>query len=143
METIHNRRRDDSGFTLLELMFAGGIMAMSMSLLFGSLVGLFVTGGLTESQAIAVTHLSSVTEELNTLSFEQVMAYAPPAFGNLGSAEVVEVRCQDAGGEMLTLPVDAVTAANLPNPLTIQVVVTWQDQRGYTFTKTASQQFYR
>jgi len=142
MET-RTRCKNNSGFTLLELMFAGGIMAMSMSLLFGSLIGLSVTGGLTESQAIAVTHLSSVAEELNTMSFTQLAAYAPPTFGNLGSAETIEVRCQDASGAMLTLPVDAATASNLPNPLTVQVVVTWQDQRGYTFTKTATQQIYR
>jgi hypothetical protein len=69
--------------------------------------------------------------------------YTPPTFGNLGSSENIVVRCQAADGTLVNFPVDAATAATLPNPLTVQCVVTWQDQRDFTYTKTVTQQFYR
>jgi len=132
------------GFTLLELMFAVGILAGTLSLLFGSLLSVSLAGGITEDRAVAVTHLSSVMEELSTLSFDQMMAYAPPVFGNLDDNESITLECLDADGGIIPLPADPATlGVTLPNPLVIQCRVTWTAENNRTLSRMAARAFYR
>lgn len=142
-ERQRNVRDPEAGLTLLELMFAGAVLAIALSMLFGTLVGMTVTSGLAQSRSIAVTHATSVMEELRALPFPQMVEYTPPTFGNLGTAESITMKCQSSDGTLVSFPVAPEVAEMLPNPLTVQCVVTWQDQRDFTYTKTVTQQFYR
>lgn len=137
-------KKHDEGMTLLELMFAAGVTAMVLSLLFGSLVSVSVAGGVTANRAAAVAHLSSVMEELKTLAFNDLLTYQPPDFADLGPTEIIQVRCYYSDGTHITLPVDPATIATpLPNPFPVQCIVQWQDARGHWVIKTATQLFYR
>jgi len=141
---IAKARKHNEGMTLLELMFAAGVTAMVLSLLFGSLVSVSVAGGVTANRGAAAAHLSSVMEELKTLSFNDLLIYQPPDFADLGPTEVIQVKCYYSDGTSIALPVDPATITTpLPNPLPVQCIVQWQDARGHWVVKTATQLFYR
>ena len=137
------RLREDRGVTLLELMFACGIMAMALSLLFGSMVTISLANKVTEDRGIAVTHLASVMEEIRATP-AALFSYVPPPLTGAGWAEAVQVRCYDATGEAITLPVDADTLTTpLPNPLRVECTATWHDEKGHEFSLSASEWVYR
>ena len=141
---MNPRMTNDSGLTLLELMLAAGILSLALASLFGSLVTMSVAGGLTEDRAVAVTHLSSVLEEVRSLSYNEVLAYQPPAFGNLGTSELITVECFKDDGTAVLLPVLPTSlTAPLPNPLQVRCSVAWNDPRGHALRMRASQSLYR
>ena len=138
------KRPDESGLTLLELMMAAGVMALALAFLFGSLITISVAGGLTENRASAVTHLSSVLEEIRGLSYDELLAYQPPAFNNLAPTEAITVECYKEDGSALQLPVNPDSLTNpLPNPLQVRCTVAWNDPRGHALQQRASQLIYR
>ena len=55
-ETVRIKR---AGFTLLELMFAAGVLATALAILFGSLVTMYTLGEVNEGRTKASNHLSS------------------------------------------------------------------------------------
>ena len=135
---------DESGLTLLELMFAAGVMALALAFLFGSLITIAVAGGLTENRACAVTHLSSVLEEIRGLGYDELLAYQPPVFNNLAPTETITVECYKGDGTTLQLPVNPDSVTNpLPNPLQVRCTVAWNDPRGHALQQRASQLVYR
>ena len=140
--------RDESGMTLLELMFAAGVLAMTLSFLFGSLVTITTAGDATASRSVATTHLTSVAEELRGLAYTQLVTYTAPTFTNPLRNEVVRVSCLTADGTLLALPTSPALAQKafgltIPNPLTVQCKITWNDSKGHALTKTISQQYRR
>jgi type II secretory pathway pseudopilin PulG len=138
------KRSDESGLTLLELMMASGIMALALAFLFGSLIAISLASGLTENRASAVTHLSSVLEEVRGLSYNELLAYEPPDFHNLAPTEAITVECYKDDGTPLQLPVNPDTLTNpLPNPLQVRCTVAWNDPRGHALQMRASQLVYR
>lgn len=140
---IRNKPSGEAGFTLLELMFAAGILGMALAFLFGSLVTVSVASRATEDQGVAVTHLTSVLEELRARSFDDLLTYEPPTFGNLNDTEQITVRCFKSDGSALTLPSTLTLTEPLPNPLQVQVQVTWQASQGRVFSKAATQFLFR
>ena len=138
-----NRLREDRGVTLLELMFACGIMAIALSLLFGSMVTISLANKVTESHAIAATHIISVMEEIRSAP-ATVLSYVPPTLGGGGAGAAIEVQCYAAGDEPITLPVavDAVTTV-FPNPLHVECTAKWLDERGHEFSLAASEWIFR
>jgi type II secretory pathway pseudopilin PulG len=141
---MNPRLTNESGLTLLELMLAAGIMALALASLFGSLVTVSVAGGLTEDRAVAVTHLSSVVEEIRSLSYNELLAYLPPTFNNLATTEHITIECMKSDGTALQLPVDPASLTTpLPNPLEVRCTVAWNDPRGRSLHFRASQMIYR
>lgn len=148
------RMHGESGMTLLELMFACGVVAMAMSFLFGSLLSLNVVGDLSQSRGLAVNHLSSVMEDLRHLSLEQLTEYAPPTLFGVGVLERVEAQLHASDGTVIPLPVPSEMFASaadpasmldaaLPNPCRMDVTLTWMDERGHAFSVSASEMRYR
>ena len=88
--------KEERGLTLLELLFASGVLAMTLSLLFGSMVNVSLANNATAGRAVAVTHVSSVMEEVRATNSDLLLAYVPPQFEGLGVAEIIEVQCYDA-----------------------------------------------
>ncbi|HEX72139.1 MAG TPA: type II secretion system protein, partial [Candidatus Hydrogenedentes bacterium] len=76
--TMTNKRRHNAGMTLLELMFASGIIAVALSVLFGGLISVSMIGRLNESRMAAAVALSGVMDELNTLPLTMIAKYVPP-----------------------------------------------------------------
>lgn len=148
------RVRSEDGMTLLELMFACGVVAMALSFLFGSLLSLNVVGDLSQSRGLAVNHLSSVMEDLRHLSLEQLTEYAPPTLFGVGVLERVEAQLHASDGTVIPLPLPAellasatdpaaMLDATLPNPCRMDVTLTWMDERGHAFSVSASEMRYR
>lgn len=133
--------KNDSGLALLELLFAAGIMALAISLLYGSLLNVSSVGRLSENQALAVSRISSISEELRSASVDELLTYVPPEFAGLGVAESVQLACVDSAGEEIELPFEGTEEEldnPLPNPVEVLVTVNWQDERGHTFTISGS-----
>ena len=139
--------------TLIELMFACGILAMTLSFLFSSLLGISVIGRLSESRTSASTTISSLLEEIQTMSYDDLLAYEAPDIEGPGVAHTVKVECVlpgdslagTEGGESsseeistLELPLPETFSGTLPNPLEIRVTLTWREASGHTFRASAS-----
>lgn len=146
--------KSQSGMTLLELMFALGIVAMSLAMIFGSLISVMIMGRVSESKTEAAAVLSSIMEELQAQSFETLVKYTPPAMHGPGVKYDVDIHCVvsppaddtplgETVGELLPetlvpLPLPLTFTAALPNPLEVRAEITWQEDSGHVFKSTAS-----
>ncbi len=138
------RWTNESGMTLMELMLASGVMAVSLTFLFGSLLTISAAGDITANRTIAVTHVSTVMEQVRTLTYDELLAYQPPVFVGLGMSETVHVEYYQADGTTVVPPIAPGALANpLPNPLTVKCTVTWYDPRGHAFRQVGSEMVYR
>lgn len=132
-------RSPQSGMTLVEVMIAAGIVAVAFLLAMESFVSISLASDISEDQAVAVATVSSLLEELRSLSFDELMAYQPPASESLGATTVIGVVCYDAAGAAHTLPLDPATLATpLPNPLEVEVTVVWRDTKWHPFAMRAA-----
>ena len=137
--------KNQDGMTLLELMFALGIVAMSLAMIFGSLISVMIMGRVSESKTEAAAVLSSIMEELQSESFETLMKYTPPDMYGPGVKYDVAINCvvTSGTGELATevlvpLPLPSTYTAALPNPLELRVEITWQEDSGHVFKSTTS-----
>ncbi len=164
---MKHKRRRNQGLTLIELMLALGISATALSMMFVSLMTLSVIGQLNESRAMATASVASVLEEVNNLSFAELLEYVPPELEVPGVAYAVEVaavlpgdlygdypdypdypdysREEGWGGttggiseETIPLPLDENFDGELPNPVEIRVVISWEEASGHVFQVTGS-----
>jgi len=136
--TMTSRKlKNNSGMTLIELMLACGVMALALSLLFGSLISMRVIGEVSEERTAAVTAASNVLEELRTKNLTQLMASELKLPYGPGVKRAVTVRIVDSNGSQVTLPSN-MAVANLPNPLEVQALVIWEDQRGRVYSHSSS-----
>jgi type II secretory pathway pseudopilin PulG len=130
---------NESGVTLIELMFAVGIMAMALAFIFGSLIDVAKASDLTQSRSVAVTHVATVMEEVQSLGYDALLAYQPPQLRGLGYSETIQVQCIKADGTAIQLPVSAASLTQpLPNPLQVECTVGWRDEKGHSFSLKAS-----
>jgi len=150
---------EESGVTLLELMFAAGVLATALSMLFASLIGIAAMGRLTQQREAATTYVSTVMEELQHEDFEGLMLYVPPPFEGHGLRQpTVVVECFDADGAPIELPLAVggegegegegepeggesspeVDPDDLPNPLEVRTTVIWTNTRGQEFSVSAA-----
>lgn len=128
--------------TLLELMMAAGVLTLTLSYVFGSLLSVTAAGGVTEGRSVAATQVSSVFESMHGMSYSALIACQPPVFTAL-RAENVTLECFKTDGTALTLPTTyTLLATPLPNPIPIRCTITWQDERGRSLSSTATQLFY-
>jgi hypothetical protein len=134
----------ESGLSLLELMFAAGVLVMGFVLVFGAVFSISEANDVTEDRATAIAQLASVMEEIRRASYSELLEYDPPAPQGLDEDATFEVKCFDGEGAPMDLPVaaDSMPGA-LPNPCEIQVTVTWHDRRGRTLASTSSALYRR
>jgi len=146
MTGLKNQRRgkhNSRGFTLLELMFAAGIVGLALVFLFGSLITISLASTLVQNRSVAATHISTVMEELHGLNLQQMLTYTPPAFQNLGLTETVQLEAVQSDGSVLTLPVNPAVVGPLPNPLEIRCRVSWIAAENRPLSLEASRFYYR
>ena len=138
------RWREETGITIIEVMFVTGIMVLVLSLLFGSMISLAELDGLAQGRETATTHLSTVLEQLRRAGREELPAYTPPVFDGLGGTEKITVECFDprlgpGAGAAIPLPVNPNSLAEpLPDPLEVRVTIAWIGPRGRTCSISAS-----
>lgn len=138
---MHIRRSRTSGMTLLELMIASGMLALAMSMVFGSLISISVIGTISESRVDAANAVSSVLEQVRTMSYQELLEYAPPELTRPGVDRTVTLECFNAAGQSVSLPLSTTLLSNppsLPNPLEIKATVIWEDEAGHLYSKYAT-----
>ncbi len=152
---MRRKLQQNSGMTLLELLFASGITATALSMIFGALIGISVMGELNESQALAASTVAGVMEEIRTLSFEELKNYTPPNLHGPGISYLIQVDAMLPGEgsdteteaaegtttseiKALPLPLPSEFDEELPNPLELRVTLTWQEDSGHAFKMTAA-----
>ena len=149
----------NAGMTLVELMFATGISAVAMSMIFGGLMSITVVGRMNQHRLEAANTLASIIEEINSMPHEDLLAYSPPELYGPGVAQSVLVECllpkgeesefreEDWGTETqvmpgesktLLLPLSEELEVELPNPLEIRVTLTWQEENGQALQAISS-----
>ncbi|HIJ65535.1 MAG TPA: type II secretion system protein [Candidatus Hydrogenedentes bacterium] len=136
MRRTRERFHGETGLTLLELMFAAGVMVVAFVLLFQSIVSMSDARRVTEERAVAMSHIASIMEEIADTSYERLLEYSPPEFSGLYT-ENFEIRCYYDDGGVVTLPVAGLEVP-LPNPTEVEVVVTWRTVRGRPATASAT-----
>jgi hypothetical protein len=136
MDMVEKRQKNNAGLTLLELMFASGIVAMALALLFGSLISMRVMGQANEDQVKATAFLGSILEEVNALAFDQLGAITTPTNllgpGKTRNRNIVlafTVPKSDGSISSYALPYTG-DISLIPNPVEVKVTLTWQDEVG-------------
>lgn len=119
---------DKSGMTLLELMVASGVMVIALVLLFQCLISMSRLRALSEQRAIAMSHANTIMEEIGNLDYAGLLAYVPPTLGGLNGL-AVEIRCHYDAENYVVVPVAALEDP-LPNPVEVEVAISWRDIRG-------------
>ena len=128
--------RKKNGFTLVELMFACGVVAMSMGVLFGALVSVGVSGQVSEGKTQATAYMASVLEQVRYTPRETLLAFSPSAPPqDPGYTMAMALEALDANGSPVRLPLaDASAGASLPNPLCVRATVVYTTPRGNLFS---------
>jgi len=136
--------RNNEGMTLLELMFASGILAMALSMLFGSLISISVLSSIAEDRTVAAAQVASMAEEIRTLNFDTLLDYVPPPVDGPGASRVMVIEVFDANGTAIAVPLDA-SGANptLPNPLEVKITMVWETNGGRVYSSYVSTQVGR
>lgn len=140
---IYTGLNPDDGMTLLEVTFAAGILAMTLSLLFGSLISISLVARLNEDKTIANTELVSVLEKVSQMPLEELVKYEPPTLDRPGVKRAVSLVCFDREGAPVNLPLPRedgkpAETPDLPNPLEVQAVLLRSSPSGHVFQSTAT-----
>lgn len=151
MDEMKLKFNKESGMTLIELMFAAGVMAVALSMLFGSLINVSAMGKMTESRSTAAADLATVLEQLENLpTTADLVAYQPPDFNTMGPLETVKVEILFSDDTTLELPLDEnalpmgmTDVLDLPNPLLLRCTVSWYSAQGHPMSLRGSRTFYR
>jgi len=131
------RRR---GFTLIELMIASGVVAMSMGVMFGSLVSIGALGQVAEGKTEATAYMMSVLEQVRTMPRATLFSYtplAPPQDPGFTMALALDALKSDGTSVRLPLASQA-TGSTLPSPFAVRATVVYTTPRGYMYSVTST-----
>ena len=126
-----------AGLTLIELIFAVGVLAFALGILFSSLITLHSMNQIAEGRTRAAMIMTSVMEDIRGMDFVTLMSYDPNpiTFEDANAVVVLEAVAND--GSTVELP-GAAQEANFPNPVEVRGTVIWTQTRGRAFSLTAS-----
>lgn len=134
--------RNDSGFSLIELCIASGIMAVAFLFIIGGVVDASSSNSVVTTNTLANTQLTSTLEQLRGTPFSTMVATTPTAVDGLGASAVISLAAVNSSGGLVTFPIsNAATVAALPNPLEVRATVTWRDVNGRLLSQSLSTQF--
>ena len=121
----------NTGMALVEVLFALGILVVTLSFLVGSLISFNRLATVTEQRERAAVRMSSYLDGLRHAAPGEIVAgsFQPALVPENG--EVWQVHCQTADGNYLPIPIDTSTLSSpLTAPLTVRVTVTRKDVHG-------------
>ncbi len=127
----------DAGMTLFEVMIAAGVTLVAIVAAMGSIVSIATTSTVSETQMMAATIVSTMLERIGTMPLEDLTALNPPTDLARRSGTTIQVTCYDTSGNPYQTPFDS-SGISLPNPLPVEVTVTWRDDQGRTYSKRSS-----
>ncbi len=135
--------KPNSGMSLLELTFASGILAMALSLLFGSLISITLVARINEDMAVANIELVNVMESIRTMTLDELKDYEAPPLEKPGTKQAVSLVFYDELGEQVALPLsdddaDKFESPDLPNPLELEATLLWSNEKGHMFRASAT-----
>ncbi len=134
--------RHDSGFSLIELCIASGIMAVAFLFIIGGVVDASSSNSVITTNTLANTQLTSTLEQLRGIPFATMVIATPAAVDGLGASAVISLAAVDSSGGLATFPItNATTVAALPNPVEVRATVTWRDANGRLLSQSLSTQF--
>lgn len=135
---------ETTGATLLELAIAAGILATTLVLLLGGIMSISEAHSLTADRTAASIALEGTIEQIRTLSYDELLAFQPAPPRSLGAGATLTVSCMDSTGAPLSTPINASSLAQpLPNPVEVQIVAQWRDDRGRPLTAQTTCLFKR
>jgi len=122
--------KSDSGLTFVELMLAAGILAVSMAMLFGSLISVGTMNEIAESRTRAEADLITIMEEVEVVSrlpVENLIEYQAPELYGVGTLETITVECVTDAGDRIALPAEVsnLPEGGFPNPARIECTISW------------------
>ena len=129
-------RRKDAGMTLIELVFAAGVLSVALSTMVGALMTLTVMGDVAEGRTQAMTALASVMERTRAAGPE-ILTQTPVPVEVDGKTMAIMLEIIGPNGETMDVPVSLDADGNmppLPNPLEVQVTIMWEDKRGRVYS---------
>ena len=133
-------RRNDAGMTLIELVFAAGVLAVALSTMVGALLTLTVMGDVAEGRTRATTALASVMEQVRATG-PQVLTETPAPVECDGQTMAVMMEVFNDEGEPLSVPLSVDSEGNLPDlpdPMEVRVTVMWEDRRGRLYSSRST-----
>ena len=114
------------GFTLLELVFAVGVLSLALVITFGSLTGITKMGQVNEGRTRAVALMSSMQEQLRHMQRQQVLTFDPDPVEQDGYEFAYQIEAYSTAGAAVTVPSAGASLANFPNPMEVRVTVVWR-----------------
>lgn len=134
---MKRRLRNDSGMTLVELMLACGVMAMTLSMLFGAMVSMNAIGQTTQARTEATTSLANILEQVRYTPSTSLMSTRMSLAEGPGKRRTVVLKAANNAGTWITLPSNT-SIGTLPNPLEVQATLVWEDEGGRVYSASAS-----
>lgn len=129
--------RASEGMTLLELVFAVGILASALGILFSAIISFYSLNQIAEGRARSAMIMASIMETIRGMDFATLMAFNPNPIEAENANVFVVLEALNNDGEAVELPAPA-QEANFPNPMEVRATILWTQQRGRVFTLTAS-----
>ena len=77
------------------------------------------------------------------MSLDSLKVYEAPQLSQPGVSRAVSLLCYDAKGDPVVLPLteddqDALDAPDLPNPLEVEAILMWKNEKGHVFKSAAT-----
>lgn len=132
--------KNNDGMSLIELTFASGVLAMALSMLFGSLMTITMIARLNEDRAVANVELANVLDGVRGMTMEELMDYQAPLLSQPGTKTAVALVCYDTEGKTVPLPLvqQGNEKPDLPNPLEVKATLMWSNKKGHVFESYAT-----
>lgn len=142
LATKPKKRNAQEGMTLIEVMFAVGVLAFSFSVVYGSMVSMYMLNQINSDRVRAVASVSSMLEEISTLTYQKLASYSPPKVQGPGTKYWTNVDIIN-GASTISLPIQGGSTAKIPNPCEVRVTMHWYDSTGREYAFAASTMKYQ
>jgi len=135
---LKKNHKTQKGMTLVELMFAAGILAFVLSMIFTSVIAMGMNREIHTQRLQAESVVNEILDQISRTDSSQILNFRPILPDLPGINGVVQVEAIRPDGAPITLP-NSGGNFNLPNPFEVRVTLSWKTtDRGYTITKRAS-----
>lgn len=136
----NQRKNNEDGIMLVELMIASGILVVALVMVMGSLLSVWQVISISGQRIQVSSEVTTILEEVQSLTFDEILEYDPaPLKGSL-TIKSMELAMIDAEGLEIELPtsVELFNLETLPNPVEVKVTVSIHKNNIAPITRSAS-----